>query len=151
MYAHGLPEEEVRLTNRERAGENVKKYLSEAVKEYGAVPDFSELIAVGGTACTVAAVLENMKTYDPQKIQGRRVSRAEIQALYGRIKDMSEEERKKICGKHEKRAGIIHNGLLFYLEILDYLKKDAFTVSDRDNVEGFAIYLQKRKKWPNLV
>ena len=64
---------------------------------------------------------------------------------------MSEEERKKICGMPEKRAGIIHNGLLFYLEILDYLKKDAFTVSDRDNVEGFAIYLQNGKKWPNLV
>lgn len=151
LYAHSLSEGAVRLTNRERAGENVKKHLSEAVKEYGAVPDFSELIAVGGTACTVAAVLENMKTYDPRKIQGRRVSRAEIQALYDRIKNMSEEERKKICGMPEKRAGIIHNGLLFYLEILDYLKKDAFTVSDRDNVEGFAIYLQNGKKWPNLV
>lgn len=70
LYAHSLPEGAVRLTNRERAGENVKKHLSEAVKEYGAVPDFSELIAVGGTACTVAAVLENMKTYDPRKFRG---------------------------------------------------------------------------------
>lgn len=149
LYAHSLSEGAVRLTNREKEGVNVADYVSKRLSEYGEVPCFDELIAVGGTACTVAAMIEAADVYDPKKIQGKRVTAGEIKTLYDKIKNLSVDDRKKIKGLDEKRVGIIHNGLLFYLELLHYLKTDVLTVSDRDNIEGFAIYLQNGKKWPD--
>ncbi len=151
LYAKSLSDGVVRLFDRQKQGTDMAEYLVKRAKEYGDVPHFDNLYAVGGTACTIAAMLEGLAEYDASRVHGRTVTRDEAQALYLKIKDMPLEERLKIKGLPQKRAEIIHNGLLFFIVILDYLDKDCFTVSERDNVEGYFAFLQNGKKWPQGV
>lgn len=151
LYAKSLSDGVVRLFDRQKQGTDMTEYLAKRAKEYGDVPNFDNLYAVGGTACTIAAMLEGLAEYDASRVHGRTVTRDEARALYLKIKDMPLEERLKIKGLPQKRAEIIHNGLFFFTVILDYLGKDRFTVSERDNVEGYFAFLQNGKKWPQGV
>lgn len=113
-----------------------ERYIAEKLKEYGKVPK-TDFYAVGGTATSVAAILQSLDRYDANKIQGYFVKLSDLSSLVDKLYSMSVEERKGIKGLQPRRAEIIAGGALLLFSIAKYLGVDGFTVSESDNLEGY--------------
>lgn len=119
--------------NDERAAEDTaKKKLS----AFGNVPR-SDYYCIGGTATSAAAMLLSLSKYDPNKTHGYVLRLKDLVALKERLYLITAEERKKIKGLQPERADIIQSGICILCELANYLNVDTFTVSERDNLEGF--------------
>ena len=77
-----------------------------------------QLIAVGGTATTAAAVLEGLGVYDPDRIHGRRTTREELEGLLIRLAGMPLEERNGLKGLQKGREDVIVPGIVILHEVL---------------------------------
>ena len=115
-------------------GFDLKKYVGE----------FDRLVAVAGTATTLAAVLGKIDPYNPREIQGYRVSRADLDELLQLFLSKKLEQRQKIRGLDPKRAGVIVAGTLIMEAIMDALSCDEFFASDRDLLYGIILSATKR-------
>ena len=116
--------------------QKAENYIAERIKEYGNVPK-SEFTAIGGTATTVAAILQSLKTYDAKMVQSYFVKVDDLSSLADRLYLTSVEDRKKIAGLQPQRAEIIAGGTLLLLRILNTLGVNGYTASERDNLEGY--------------
>jgi len=99
---------------------------------------------IGGTVTTVCAMLQEMREYDSQKIQGSRITATQVEALLKRITPMTVEERRNLPGIQPQRADIIPYGMAVLTAGMRVLALDELTVSDADNLEGYAIKFQTR-------
>lgn len=139
LFAASIPYGIVRLTNLEEKGIELYPFVKQIVSGLDGVPQFDEVIAIGGTASTMASMKEQLKVFDPNVTNGCRISVDEIEKTYKLLKPMSLEERKHIQGLPEKRADIITSGLLMYGLLLKKLNTKFLTVSEGDNLEGYLI------------
>ena len=141
VYAKSLNVGAVTLTD--MFGQNkaeIFDFLVEKVKEYGDVKA-NNVLAIGGTTTTVASVIQKLKVYDATKTDGFIVTKEMLIGLIDKLYSMSVEERKKLDGLQPERAEIIPAGLSILLFIMNKLNINEFTVSEKDNLEG---YLLKR-------
>ncbi len=115
------------------------EYYCEQVKKY---PHFKyKAIGIGGTATSLSAMVKKMQTYDASANHGTVVTLDELIELENQIyacKD-SNEIAKVFPSIGEKRARVIGVGCIALIEILKYLNKTEFTVSEHDNIEGYYI------------
>ncbi|MEG1613376.1 MAG: hypothetical protein RR357_04345 [Clostridia bacterium] len=139
IYSVSIPYGIVRLTNIENKGVDLFKFLTEALKSYGKIPPFEKVIAIGGTAGTMASILNKLVVYDANVTNGCVITLAQIDELYAKLKPMLLEERKKVVGLSEKRADIVTSGLLMYSMLLKKLGAASLSVSEGDNMEGYLI------------
>ena len=95
--------------------------------------------AVGGTATSLAAMLLGMEKYDPEKIQGFKVTKDDAIKKLSYLLTLSLEEKKAVKGLPEKRADVITNGIAILIAMMDALDIDEYYASDSDNLEGYAI------------
>jgi exopolyphosphatase/guanosine-5'-triphosphate,3'-diphosphate pyrophosphatase len=95
-----------------------------------------ELIGTAGTVTTLAAMLLGLKTYSPEKIQGAKVSRGPIEALYRELASEPVSRRASRPGLHPLRADVITGGLALVLGVLDRYASDFLTASDDGLLEG---------------
>ncbi|MBN1654648.1 MAG: hypothetical protein JXA30_12830 [Deltaproteobacteria bacterium] len=126
----------VRLMERHRLKAPAKRQQIKAIEdEIGhaldtARIDFDEpLIAVGGTATTISAILGEVEPFDAERINGSIISYGELNALCDRLARMSLFERRKITGLEKGRADIIVPGALVLLALQKYAKTDHLMVS----------------------
>ncbi len=101
--------------------------------------DGLSLCAVGGTATTLAAIANGLTAYDGHKVTGTALKKEKIQALTDKLFSLSVEEIATIPCVDEKRAQVLTGGAVWLSTVLDYLEVDAITVSDCDNLEGYAM------------
>lgn len=94
---------------------------------------------IGGTITTCAAILQKMEVYDSQKIQGSRITLAEVSQLLRELTSMPIEQRRALAGLQPKRADIIPYGLAILVAIMENLSLEQIFVSDADNLEGYAV------------
>lgn len=139
LYSTSIPYGIVRLTNLEKQGTDLYPFVKGILSQYGGFPKFDGVVAIGGTAGTMASILGKMKIYDPNVANGFEISLGEIEDLYRKLKPMSLDERKRVVGLPEKRADIITSGLLMYGLILKKLEMQKLKVSEGDNMEGYLI------------
>ena len=114
----------------------VDKLALDKVSGYGCVPN-AQFYAIGGTATTIAAMLQELQPYDPEKTHGYVVCRDALGCLTDKLFSMTVEERKKLKGLQPERAEVIGGGARLLLAIMDKLKITSFTVSESDNLEGY--------------
>ena len=130
----------VRLKERcgidKRALENVA--LAE-VKTFGKVPTDAEFFGIGGTATTLAAQYLKLDEYDSNKVTGTVISMGSIQALADELSFMSVEEIAKLPCMPAGREDVILGGAVLLATLMKELGIEKLTVSDRDNLEGYAI------------
>ena len=100
---------------------------------------FEQIVAVAGTATTLAAALGKVDPYDPNKIQGTVVRRDDLDTLLYLFVSKTLEERKQIVGLEPKRADVIVAGTLILEAALDVLDCRQFKVSDRDILYGIVL------------
>ena len=117
--------------------EKTHEYYREQVKKY---PRFTyKAVGIGGTATSLSAMVKRMQTYDATLNHGSVITLEQLIALEEEIyacKD-SEEIASAFPSIGEKRARVIGVGCIALIEILKYLGKTEFTVSEHDNIEGY--------------
>jgi exopolyphosphatase/guanosine-5'-triphosphate,3'-diphosphate pyrophosphatase len=118
----------------------VLETLEEALSRENYAKDNS-LIGTGGTVTTLASMINNIKMENitPSRINGLIIKRAGIEGLLNRIKGMPFEERLKLKGIDQGRAGVILAGAFAVSGILNYFNSDEITVSYSDILEGIII------------
>lgn len=109
-----------------------------AAGEYGEVPPANPFCAVGGTATTLASVLLGLDEYDPARVTGTVISAGTMRALASRLTEMTPEEIAALPTVPEKRADVLGGGAVLLSVVMDRLRIPAVTVSDSDNLEGYA-------------
>jgi exopolyphosphatase/guanosine-5'-triphosphate,3'-diphosphate pyrophosphatase len=94
-------------------------------------PPPDTLVAMGGAVTNIAAVKHGMKSYDPNRIHGTVLDRAEIDRQIKVYRSRDAGERRSIVGLQPKRAEVILAGACIVRSVMDKLGQDSLTVSDR--------------------
>ncbi len=137
VYAKSLNVGAVTLTDRcGQVHENAENFLKETVAEYGRVPK-SSFVAIGGTATSVSAILQELEPYDAKKVDGYKINKSQLLSLKNRLFSMTVEDRERLKGLAKSRAKVIACGVAILCEIMEWLKIDSLTVSEKDNLEGY--------------
>jgi exopolyphosphatase/guanosine-5'-triphosphate,3'-diphosphate pyrophosphatase len=95
------------------------------------VPSGGRLVGVAGTVTTLSAVAQALPVYDPERVHGATLARAEVEALVARLAGLAVAERAALPGMEPKRADVILAGGIVVAEAMALLGFDRLTVSDR--------------------
>ncbi len=114
----------------------LKKY---ALKHFQTSKDLSAVkrwICVGGTATSLASMLQEAETYDPAKIQDYVIHAESVSETLHSLYQMSYEERCHVKGLRADRADIIVAGVAILDALMEYFALSEISVSDRGLSEG---------------
>lgn len=112
------------------------------------LPPIERMIAVAGTATTVASIREEMAVYDSDRVHGSRVSLDELRAINARLSALPLEERERVVGLDPKRAPVICAGLAILEEVMGAGGFGEFTVSESDILQGMVLEAARREARP---
>ncbi len=98
-------------------------------------------VAVAGTPTSCAAIALELDPYDPARVHGYRLARAECETLLARLALMDVDERRRLPGLHPDRAPTIVPGVLMLIEAMRLLDLDEVEVSEHDILRGAALRL----------
>ena len=110
-----------------------------AVKNFGVVPTEATFYGIGGTATTLAAQHLGLQEYQSSKITGSVISVKDVETLADKLAAMSTEEIAKLPCMPKGREDVILGGAVLLTTLMKTLGIEKITVSDRDNLEGYAI------------
>lgn len=110
-----------------------------AVKEYGKVSVRPPLYAIGGTATSMAAVKKRLKKYSASEVEGTIITLSEAENMAEELLGESVEDILNEYCLPLKRAEIIGGGALLVGKIMRFIGAENIIVSERDNLEGYAI------------
>ncbi len=117
----------------------LKRRSLEEIQNFGQVPCKLPFYGIGGTATTLAAQYLGLKEYQSEKITGTILPTKGVQALVERFALMPVEEIAKLPCMPKGREDVILGGAVWLATLLNSLGVKQITVSDRDNLEGYAI------------
>jgi exopolyphosphatase/guanosine-5'-triphosphate,3'-diphosphate pyrophosphatase len=111
-----------------------------------AVPDsagggVTRAIGVAGTATSLAAIAQQLDPYDPSRVHGYRLSRAEGERILARLATMALPERREVAGLHPDRAPTIIAGGLIFLAVTRRFGLQEVEISEHDILRGAALAL----------
>lgn len=106
---------------------------------------FQQVIGIGGTATTYATMVHGVDHYSRERVHGLTVDMDALEAFNALLASKTTEARKKIIGLEAKRADIIYAGGIILESVLKALERSRFSVSDYDNLEGYAAYKIEEK------
>ena len=124
--------------------ERARQWIDDAFSSWFAeqserVAAIDRVVAVAGTATTVVSIREKMERYDSKRVHGAHVSRADLAAIYDRLRALPLRAREQVVGLDPKRAPVMVAGLLILRSVLDAACADAFTVSETDILHGIVL------------
>ncbi|MGN0814081.1 MAG: hypothetical protein ACI4MH_02475 [Candidatus Coproplasma sp.] len=123
-----------------------EKFIAGRIAEYGE-HDFSKIkmYAIGGTASRLAAVKHGIKVYTPSVSNGTTLSVEEVGKLAHMLLTLPIEEIRAttIC---TTSADVVGGGALLLYEIMKKFRIAQITVSESDNLEGYAAYIGQLKE-----
>jgi exopolyphosphatase/guanosine-5'-triphosphate,3'-diphosphate pyrophosphatase len=96
-------------------------------------------IAVAGTATSCAAILQELDPYDPAKVHGFRLLRAQAEMLLARLAQLTIEQRRHVKGLHPDRAEAIVAGVILLIEAMRTFDLQEVEVSEHDILRGAAL------------
>ncbi|HEY6096510.1 MAG TPA: hypothetical protein VIU83_00540, partial [Candidatus Deferrimicrobium sp.] len=97
---------------------------------------FRRLIGTAGTFTTLAAMERGMTRYDPDRINGTRLSAAVVRRWAGRLGRMTDAQRLRVPGMEKGRERYIVPGALLIVAALERFRLNGVTVSDAGLLEG---------------
>jgi exopolyphosphatase/guanosine-5'-triphosphate,3'-diphosphate pyrophosphatase len=115
----------------------------DALLDSTAVPlaDTRSLIAVAGTATTVAAVALDLPEYDRDAVHHARLSATDVRRATTWLTTSTRVDRSAVRSIHPGRVDVIGAGALILQRLTDRLPVDALTVSEHDILDGVALSL----------
>ncbi len=104
------------------------------------------IVGIAGTVTTLAAMVQRLETYDPERVHGAQLSSRELGEMTEQLWQLPLAERKKLPGLHPERADVILAGAVILQKLLN--GKDCI-VSDRGVRWGLAYEMVgKRSRSP---
>lgn len=132
-----LPAGAVRMTEGGHSEEQIKDLLIPTLKQIKDKQDKGlSLVAVGGTATTLAAMSLQLTKYRPELVHGFYLPYTEVVHLLEMLKEAGPEGRKNIVGLQPARADIIVAGVTLVKIILEALGIKGLTISESDILQG---------------
>ena len=96
-------------------------------------------IAVAGTATACAAIAQELDPYDPARVHGYALQKAQCELMLAELAQMDLARRERVPGLHPKRAPTIVAGVVILLEAMRAFGLDEVEVSEHDILYGAAI------------
>jgi exopolyphosphatase/guanosine-5'-triphosphate,3'-diphosphate pyrophosphatase len=106
--------------------------------------DPATVVALAGTATTLAALEMRLEVWDAERVEGVRMPRGALGRWIARLARLSVEERRALPGMESGRADVLPAGLVILDELLGALGASAFEVSARGARWGVARRLLAR-------
>ncbi len=97
---------------------------------------FRRLIGTAGTFTTLAAMDRGMTRYDPDRINGARLSAATVRGWADRLGRMTDAQRLRVPGMEKGRERYIVPGTLLIVAAMERFRLSGVTVSDAGLLEG---------------
>ena len=110
-----------------------------SVEYFQNVPKLGRVYAIGGTATTLASLILGLEQYDSNRITGTEITQKQMRALVERLSALTVEETEKLPCMPKGRAEVLLGGAVLFVSLMDHLQLASITVSDRDNLEGYAL------------
>jgi exopolyphosphatase/guanosine-5'-triphosphate,3'-diphosphate pyrophosphatase len=98
-----------------------------------------EGIAVAGTPTSFAAIDLRLDPYDPERVEGHRLTRAAGERILEELARLPVDERRRVTGLHPDRAPTIVAGGVILLEAMGLFGLDEIEISERDILHGAAL------------
>lgn len=114
----------------------LKKYCFQKFHDTQDLAPVKNWICVGGTATSIAAMLQKLEVYDAEKVQDYVIRQEDVARLLKELYQMSYEERCHVKGLRADRADIIVAGVAIVDSLMEYFALSEMTVSDRGLTEG---------------
>ncbi len=93
--------------------------------------EVDEIVGLGGTITTVAALEYGVYPYDPGKVHGRELSLTSLQRWLSTLSELPSKERSRRFRQIEdRRAEVILSGIAMFIKILEIFEKDRLRVGD---------------------
>ncbi len=90
-----------------------------------------DMIGLGGTITTVAALEYGVHPYDPLKIHGREISLSALKRWLGELVRLTSAERsRKFRQIEDRRAEVIPAGVAMFVEIMEVFERERIKVGD---------------------
>lgn len=135
--SHSVPIGSVRLTERYLAGDPPSASQVQALIEaidaaLVALPAVEgPLVAVAGTATTLAALHLGLAKYNGEAVDGLVLSVAALQALCQRLGELPVAKRRELPGLDPRRADVIYAGAMILLRVAQRAGEHPIIISDR--------------------
>jgi exopolyphosphatase / guanosine-5'-triphosphate,3'-diphosphate pyrophosphatase len=91
----------------------------------------THLVGVAGTVTSLAAMAQQLASYDPARVHGFHLTRAALDGEIARLARATQAEREKFVGLDPRRADVILAGALILQAIAERAAVDTILVSDR--------------------
>jgi exopolyphosphatase/guanosine-5'-triphosphate,3'-diphosphate pyrophosphatase len=98
------------------------------------------LVGMGGAVTNMTAVQLGLASYDPDRVQGAVLDRAELDRQIELYRSCDAEARRGIVGLQPKRAEVILAGACIVRTVMDKLGQQSLTVSDRGLRHGLLVH-----------
>ncbi len=96
-----------------------------------------EVLGIGGTITTLAAVDMALAVYDRKRIHASRITAEKISKIYRDLMVLDKRRRKEVVGLDPLRADIILSGMVILKVLMEKAGVSSVLVSDFDNLEGY--------------
>jgi exopolyphosphatase / guanosine-5'-triphosphate,3'-diphosphate pyrophosphatase len=97
------------------------------------------MIAVAGTATSLAAIAQSLDPYDPAKVHGYVMTREDCSDILTRLAAIPLDERRDAKGLDPARAPTIVAGIIILLQVLDLFGFEKLEISENDILRGAAV------------
>ena len=110
-----------------------------AAENFSDMPKIDELIGIGGTATTLAALALRLEKYSGEKITGAAIGIEQIRALADKLSLMTVEEIAALPCVPKGRADVLSGGAVWLSVLMQKQGIQRLIASDTDNLEGYAL------------
>ena len=114
-------------------------FVSDGLSDLDGRPAPDALVAMGGTVTNLAAVKHGLAAYDADVVNGTVLDREEVERQMELFRMRTADERREIAGLQPKRAEVILGGACITRTVMEKLRRDAVTVSDRGLRHGLLV------------
>ncbi len=111
--------------------DNAQAAMRTAFARSGICPRAQTVVAAGGTATTMAAVMLRLAPYDAKKVRGVLLTLAEAQRQRALYASLTPQQRALLPGMHSGREDVILAGACILLQAFEYFNVDCLRVVDR--------------------
>jgi exopolyphosphatase/guanosine-5'-triphosphate,3'-diphosphate pyrophosphatase len=108
-------------------------------------------IAVAGTPTSLAAIDQRLDPYDPERVDGYRLSLATVERILAELAQLPVEQRRNVTGLHPDRAPTIVAGIAILVEAMRLFGLDEVEVSEADVLDGAAIDDERQSGIPGTA
>jgi exopolyphosphatase/guanosine-5'-triphosphate,3'-diphosphate pyrophosphatase len=98
-----------------------------------------EMVAVAGTATSLAAIDLALDPYDAERVHGYRIGGHALLDILEQLSEMTLEQRRQVPGLEPERAGVIVGGALILQAVLAYAGLASTLVSEHDILYGMVL------------